>query len=231
MAYPITSEVIIEGDGTDPGKVELSDSTELVGIQCPTTISSSYSFRLPSSLGATGSVFSMLNSTDTGWVLSIQNVEVWMFTDEKTSGTDGGTFALTTWVTRELNTVSQSPSAGTDVQLAVSPAGANQLLVQPGTYMVFGYSPSLRGSFKTALWNDDTSNILIVGTSEGVSPFASSLCSPDSYVIGVITVAIQTVMSYRMYSQSSTSGTDLGGFATGIPSVPEIYTRISFYKL
>lgn len=225
--FPISTEVIVEGDGTDPGKIELSDSTEIVGVQCPTTISSSYTVRLPSSLGATSSVFSMITSTDTSW-LDGQNAQVWIFTDEKASGTNGGTFALSTWVTRELNTVSQSPLASTAVQLAVAPAGANQLLVQPGTYMVFGCSPSLRETFKSALWDDDAPAILIVGTSEGST--VSSVISASSYIVGVITVAVQTVMSYRIYSQSSTSGSNLGGIATSIPSVPEIYTKISFYK-
>lgn len=225
MAYPISSEIIVEGDGADPGRIEMSDSTEIVGIQCPTTISASYTVRLPPALGTIGTVFSMLNATDADW--TAVDGEVWSFRDQKPSGTGGGNLANQTWVTRALNNVSQSPLASTAVQLAVAPAGANQLLVQPGTYMVFGYSMCFSNPVKTALWNDDTATILIVGTSE----YSGGFNSIHPYVMGIVTVAVQTVMSFRWYINATPTTNNKGGVPVGIPSVPEIYTNITFYKL
>ena len=228
MAYPVTLEAIVEGTGLAPGQIDLSDTVDTVSVQCSTTISSSYTFRLPSALGSIGTVFAMLNATDTGWITAgAGGKSIWVITDEKTSGTAGGSIATSTWVTRTLNTIVQSPSAGTDVQLAVAPAGANQILVQPGTYVVLSYSPTLStNEYKIALWNDDSASIVITGTSERSQFNLSS----QSYILGFMTVAIQTVMSIKIYVLGG-SGTSMGGTATGAPSIPEIYTRLSLYKL
>lgn len=225
-SYPISSETIVEGDGSNPGKFDLTDGTNTVGVQCPTTISSSYTFRLPPSLGAIGTVFGLINSTDTDWITVSAGNNIWLFTDEKTSGTNGGTFASTTWLPRDLTTTTLSPSAGTDVQLAVAPAGANQLLIQPGTYFVFGFTQmNNNAQFKSALWDDDASSILVVGTSERNT--TNTGC--NSYVIGFITIIVQSVLSYRVYVNPSDPLN--GGKATGITGVPEIYTKLSFFSL
>ena len=228
MAYPLTSEAIVEGTGLAPGQIDLTDTVETVSVQCPTAISSSYTFRMPPALGAIGTVFAMLNSTDTSWITaSAGSKAIWVLTDEKTSGTGGGTLTVNTWTTRDLNTIVQSPSAGTDVQLAVSPAGTNQILVQPGTYIVMGYSPTRTAQiYKTALWDDDTGTIVITGTSEQ----SRFILSSDSCIFDIITIAIQTVMSVKVYVTNVSSADPLGT-AVGIPSVPEIYTRLSLYKL
>lgn len=225
-SYPISLETIVEGDGVNPGKFDLTDGTNTVVIQCPTTISSSYTFRLPPSLGAIGTALGMINSTDTDWATVSVGSNIWLFTDEKPSGTDGGTFASAAWLPRDLNTTTLSPSAGTDVQLAVAPAGANQLLIQPGTYFVFGFTQMNNNSqFKSALWDDDASSILIIGTSE--RNVANTGC--DSYVIGFITITVQTVLSYRIHVAPSDPLN--GGKAVGILGVPEIYTQLSFSSL
>ena len=226
MAYPLSTEAIVEGNGANPGKIELTDGTEIVGLQCPTTVSSSYTIRLPPTLGITGTIFGLINSVDTDWITASTGNKIWVFTDEKTSGTSGGSLPTGTWVTRDLNTSTLSPDADTSIQLAVSPASTNQLLIQPGTYFVFGFTEVyFTSASKSALWDDDASSILIVGTSEG----STGNESVNSYVIGIITIAVQTVLSYRNYIASSSSVT--GGTATGIPSVPEIYTRLSFFAL
>lgn len=227
-AYPISSEAIVEGSGAAPGQIVLSDSANDVSIQCSAAIASSYTFRLPSALGSIGTVFAMLNATDTGWITAgAGGKAIWVMTDEKSSGTNGGSLTTSTWITRVLNTIVQSPSAGTDVQLAVAPAGTNQILVQPGTYIVLGYSPTLStNEYKIALWNDDSSSITITGTSERNSGNLSS----QSYILGFMTIGVQTVMSVKIYVLAG-SGTTMGGTATGAPSIPEIYTRLSLYKL
>jgi hypothetical protein len=231
MAYKISSEVNVSDTDTSPSQLQLTDGTDTVTVQSSSALASTYTLRLPPVLGSTGTAFAMLNSIDSQWKYIGPNGggALWLITDESPSGTAGGVIPLTTWTTRNLTTLTQSPLANTDIQLAVAPAGANQLLIQPGTYMVLGYTSGYRVTqYKSALWDDDTTTILLLGTSEMTTSVAYT--SSTSFVFGVITLAVQTVVSYQIYVTTSGDPSN-GGVATGIPAVPELYTRLSFYKL
>lgn len=229
-AYPITESVAIEGVTLDPGKLSLTDGTFSTTIR-PDNATTSYDLLLPPQAGTTSQALVMSSATETDWISpGGGGKQIWIVSDTKSSGTNGAPLTASP-STRDLNTITNSPTAGTDVQLAVSPAGTNQLLIQPGDYFVYGKVPLLRNgsgtvNFKAIFWNEDTASAEIQGT----SAVNSNRMQMSSYFFDTITLAVQTVFSVQTY-QSSTASTVIEGYATGIAGVPEIYGMVYIEKL
>ena len=228
MAYPISSELEIGGTGVDPGKLTLSNGTNAVTVQASLSMPASYTMLLPTALGSTGESLTMTSGTETGWsTISTSGPEIWFVSEEQTSGTNGGILTVSTWNVRVLNTITQTPSAGTDVQLAVAPAGANQILIQPGDYFIFGAVPCLAtNQCKSALWNETAGTYAILGNNT-YSGF-NSMCK--SNILGVITFAVQTVLSIRTYVSLGGSVIN-GGQSTGAYPYNEIYSKVYIQKI
>lgn len=225
-AYPITDVVEVAGAVLDAGKISLTDGTFSTTIR-PSDSTTTYDLPLPPSTGTTGQVLTMTSPTETGWVtVGGSSTEIWIIEDRRASGTDGGSLSGT-WGPRILNTITSSPSAGTDVQLAVAPAGANQLLIQPGDYFVFGRVPlGTNDSHKGALWNEGIGGVEVLGTSEQCN--FNTVTS--SYVIGMFNVVSQTVFSVKTHTWYG-SGVNMGGFPVGVPSNDEVYTLLYIEKV
>lgn len=229
-AYPITSVVEIEGVSLDPGKLSLTDGTFSTTIR-PDDATTSYDLLLPPQAGTVGQALVMSSATETDWETAPENPkQIWVITDTETSGTNGRAYTISPDI-RDLNTITGSPTAGTDVQLAVAPAGANEILIQPGDYIVYGKVPLVRDSsgnilFKAVFWNQTTSSVQITGTS-GIS---ADTVQTSSYFFSNITLAVQTVFSVRLY-QNSPAVTSLGGYATNIAGVSEVYSLLYIEKI
>lgn len=230
MAYPISGELKIEGTPLDPGKLTLSDGTNAVTVQSSLSMPASYTMLLPTTLGATGESLTMISGTETGWgTISTGGPEIWIISEEQPSGTNGGILLLGVWNNRVLNTITSSPSAGTDVQLAVAPAGANEILIQPGDYFVFGAVPTAStNQTKSALWNETAGVYSILGNSTYTNNF--SFINSKSIIIGTVTFAVQTVLSIKTYSTILTSGVG-GGRPTGAWPTNEIYSKLYIQKI
>ena len=225
-SYPITDVVEVEGAVLDAGKVSLTDGTFSTTIR-PNDATTTYDLPLPPQAGTTGQILTMTSPTVTDWVtIGGGSTEIWIIEDRRASGTNGGSLAGT-WAPRILNTITTSPSASTDVQLAVAPAGANQLLIQSGDYFIFGRVPLGRnGAHKGALWNEGIGDVEVLGTTEQCD--FNTVTS--SYVIGTFNVASQTVFSVRTHVWFG-SGVNMGGFPVGVPSNDEVYTLIYIEKV
>lgn len=76
-----------------------------------------------------------------GWEDYPSPLKLWVASEQVGTNTTGGTFTSGAWQTRALNTIVSSPPGDTDVQLGVAPAGANQLLLQPGVYQISVRAP------------------------------------------------------------------------------------------
>ena len=229
MSYPISSELEIEGTGGDPGKATLSNGTNTVTMQASTTLAASYTMLLPTTLGTVGQSLTMTSGTETGWASITPGGgagDIWFLGDVRSTGTHGGTASAGTWNNRTLNTISSTPGASTDVQLAVAPAGANQILIQPGDYFVYGIVITYRtGLTKAALRNITAGTDAIVGTSVVTDRNNNGSC-----IVGIVTFGVQTVLSVRMWPTASASVAD-NGRATGIAPFSELYTKVYIQKL
>ena len=229
-AYPITDTAAIEGVSLNPGKMSLTDGTFSTTVR-PNDATTTYDLLLPPAAGSAGQVLTMTSATETGWTTpSTSNRQIWIIQENEPSGTNGGGFASSP-TTRVLNTITSSPSAGTDVQLAVAPAGTNQILVQPGNYFIYIKLPfsvsSTGSSFTAVLWNDTTSSVELSGT----SGYVSTSSQISSFIIETINVAVQTVFSIRIYIGTPSSVVINGGRPTGAPLTDEVYTILYFEKL
>lgn len=228
MAYPISNELEIEGDLSEPGKVTLSNGTDAVTLQASTTLAASYDFTLPDALGAVGEHLVMTSPTVIGWgpLLPIPAKEIWILSDPRSAGVSGGNSTASVWNNRILNTIIGSPTASTDVQLAVAPAGANEILIQPGSYYFYIESIAYNaGNFKSALWNVTTGTYAILGQSS-----RASLTNVTSTVMGTVTFTSQTVLSVRTYMAVGTLSFGLGR-SVNLASLDEIYTKVYIQKL
>ena len=229
MSYPISSELEIEGTGAAPGKATLSNGTNAITMQASTSLAASYTMLLPTTLGAVGESLTMTSATETGWASvgpPAGSGDIWFISDIKSTGTQGGSLTAGTWNNRVLNTISSTPGASTDVQLAVAPAGTNEILIQPGNYFIYGVVLSYRtDQCKAALWNVTAGNYAILGNSASVR----SVNIP-SYIIGPITFGIQTVLSVRIWPTSTPTVAD-NGRAMGIAPFSEMYTKVYIQKI
>lgn len=82
------------------------------------------------------------------------------YQDQKTQGTDGGTFTQLSWQTRVLNT---SLSTG----ISGSSLSSNEISLPAGTYYVEAIAPGfICGRHKARLYNVTDASVLLVGTSE-----------------------------------------------------------------
>jgi len=226
-SYPITNEVEVIGAVLDAGKVSLTDGTFSTTIR-PNDATTTYDLPLPPTAGTSGQVLSMTSPTVTGWTsVSSSAPLLWIIDQRETSGTNGGNLSGT-WVPRSLNTITSTPGAGTDVQLAVAPATTDQLLIQPGDYFIFGRVPvGNNGAHKGALWNEGIGGVEVLGTAEQCDFNTQT----SSYVIGTFNVVSATVFSIRSHLWFSSGSTVQGGYAVGISGNEEVYTKIYIEKV
>lgn len=141
--------------------------------------------------------------------------------DEKAAGTNGGTFTLGDWRTRDLNT--EHADAGNHASVS-----SNQITLAAGTYEVDIRCPARAVSFhKARLQNITDATTTLVGTSmeQGTGSGQTSF----SLITGRFTIASQK--TFEVQHQSAATGTTTGfGSAAGF-STTEVYTVARFWKV
>lgn len=139
--------------------------------------------------------------------------------DEKTSGTNGGTFTSGAWRTRDLNTEAQD--TGGNCSLA-----SNQFTLDAGTYRIKAYAPSYQvGSHQTKLRNVTDAADVILGSTErnGTGQATTTL----SHVDGRFTITAQK--TFELQHQCATTGTSTGfGFPASFGT--EVYSTVELWK-
>lgn len=138
--------------------------------------------------------------------------------DEKSSGTDGGTFTNGAWRTRTLNTVQ------TDVDSILSLA-SNQFTLQAGSYFIDASAPAYTvREHRAKLFNVTDSTDDLLGTSE--HSFNSN--STPSRARGRITIASAKVFEIQ-HQCTDTVSTNGFGVAAGF-GIAEIYTVVEIWR-
>ena len=136
--------------------------------------------------------------------------------DQKSAGTDGGTFTTGSWVTRTLNTEVYDPSA-------VISISSNQFTPTVDGWVEWSAPAYGVGAHKTRLYNVTDTVVVRYGTG------GRSGVSDNSGNRSVGGAAVTANKTYRVeHSCSSTLATQGLGYAFG--SGTEVYTRVLFWR-
>lgn len=146
--------------------------------------------------------------------------------DQKSSGTDGGTFTSGSWQTRDLNTVVTNEISGASL-------ASNQITLADGTYYISASAPGyFVQNHKARLRNITHGSDEIIGSSE-FSDAAGSSPRPSttrSFISGRLTVS-GGPKDYEIQHQCNvTRATDGFGRDTGF-GVNEVYTIVEIWKV
>jgi hypothetical protein len=188
-------------------------------------VAGTYNFNLPTSSGTSGQVLTSGGgvSAPMTWttVGGGGNRTVWIISDEKTSGTNGGTFTNGVFRTRTLNTITSS-----QVNTAVT-LSANTITITPGTYYIEAIVPAYKvGNNLAQLFNSSNSITVAFGTN-ATSGTADNTTS-HSFINTTITVT--TTTNYIITHRCASTGTNTGfGIATGFGL--ETYTVVKIEEI
>ena len=140
--------------------------------------------------------------------------------DQKTAGTDGGTFTQDAWQTRTLNT------EVVDVNNLCTLA-ANQFTLEAGTWEILASAPAqTSGDHQARLQNVTDAVAVLLGTSETVG--GATAAQNRSHIVGRFTIAASKALEIQHYCLT-TRATDGFGEALGITT--EVYTTVWLRKV
>lgn len=142
------------------------------------------------------------------------------FNDEKTAGTDGGTFTSGAWQTRTINNTLQNNISGSSIS-------SNQITLPAGTYYLEATAPAYEVTGHQARIRDLTNSVSYNGTSEYMT--AGSGSQTRSIVRRHVTFATSVTLEVQ-HRCGTTSSTNGFGRAANIGD-PEHYTEFLAVKL
>jgi len=172
-------------------------------------------------LNTTTLVNNTTNNTIPSVTVATTNSETYILRDEKTVGSNGGSYDNNNnWVVRTLNVLSKS-FGGTSVSL-----DKNVFTLLPGTYWIETSVPAFGiQTMQSRLFNITNNTVASTGTSENTS--SSSVCA-RSIILVTLNVTTSTQDRIEMRGSSAQSATGMGrpsGFGT------EVYTTVKIIRL
>jgi hypothetical protein len=167
-------------------------------------------------------IVEMLKGTSTSIVnpfMNYINVQ-----DQKSSGTNGGTFTSGAWQTRDLNTVVTNNISGASLS-------SNQITLPAGKYRIKANAPAQGvNAHKAKIYNITGAADLLIGTSENATdPVTTDNVVTKSTVSGEFTLGASSSieLQHRCVDTEATAGY---GPASGF-GVVEVYSYIEIWKL
>lgn len=140
--------------------------------------------------------------------------------DEKSSGTNGGTFTSGSYQTRTLNTVKTNEVTGASLS-------SNQIILPSGTYFIIASSPAYAVSnHKAKLYNITDSSDVIFGTTEHA--WNNGYNTTHSFIRGRFTISAQKTFEIQ-HRCGSTVSTE--GFGTSSSMGTEVYAEAMIWKV
>lgn len=137
--------------------------------------------------------------TNKGITVPVMHVQ-----DQKTAGTDGGTFTADVWRTRDLTIALTNTING--ASLVVAPT--SQITLPVGTYKIDGFAPAfLVRQNMVKLRNISDSSDILLGTSEYMN---SSIITGRSFIRGIFTLAEETVLEIQHICDLTHAGNGFG---------------------
>jgi hypothetical protein len=198
---------VATGNITAPGTLAL---TGTLGVTGAATLSST--------LAVTGAI----TKGGVAVQLQIQKVKI---QDQKTSGTDGGTFTTGDWRTRDLNTLVDPKSYG------YASVATNQITLAAGDYIVRIEAPVTAGVGAHRLRLRDITNTVdrIYSMTHNATLVASNLVDVAIAEAEPFTLSGSTVLEIQHYC-GATKATTGFGIASSL-GIPEYYTTVHIYKI
>jgi len=140
--------------------------------------------------------------------------------DQKSSGTNGGTFTSGAWRTRDLNT-EQADSDG------LCSLSSNQITLAAGVYRCRIILPAYQTQrHKSRLYNTTAAAVILDGSSEYGVPGVN--VQTHSFIVGQFTIAASQALEIQ-HRTNTTSATVGFGVASNLAT--EIYTQAQFWRL
>ena len=140
--------------------------------------------------------------------------------DQKTLGTDGGTFTSGAWRTRDLTTLVLDPES-------LASLAANQVTLVAGTWRINSSAPAFRvNGHQARLRNITAGTTTTLGTSESSGTGGST--TNRSTIIGAFVIAVSTIFEIQ-HQCATTRATD--GFGSAASFATEIYTDVIFTRI
>ena len=147
------------------------------------------------------------------------------FVDEKSAGTEGGTFTSGDWRTRVLNTT-RGINSITGSSLNTS---TNQFILPTGTYRLFASCPAyLVELHQSKLRNITDSSDTLIGTSEYCA--SSIQVSNRSFINGTFTITTQKTFEIQHRNNSTQNSNGFGRGYANFGNV-QVYTVVELWKL
>jgi hypothetical protein len=140
--------------------------------------------------------------------------------DERTNGTNGGTFTAGAWQTRDLNTEVADPDGIVSI-------ASNQFTLGAGSYLIKWSTPGTTLSLSQSRLYDVTNTAAI---EYGQGSYFTTGTANTSFSCGAARVTIASSTVYEIQHRCSSSTTNTGfGFAVSFGG-KEVYTKIEIYK-
>lgn len=146
---------------------------------------------------------------------NLKIVQLW---DQKTRGTNGGTFDNDIWQTRDLNQVSGD--------ISIVSLSNNQFTLNAGTYDLYVCAPAYRVNDNQIRLQNITDDVT---EKYGSSERANSNVTSHSYLFHRLTVTSPKTFEIQHQCTSSNKNDGLG-YATGFVDNVEIYTQVQIIK-
>ena len=196
-----------------------------VALDAPTQTTSSADlvFKLPVAVGSANQVLKTDGSKNLSFGAGGLFSSYAIICDQKTAGTDAGTFSSGTWVTRDLNTELADP----DGIVSIS---NNKFTLQAGTYLVIASAPAFRvNRHMIRLMNETDGTAVEYGTSKHSDNGDQTGNTSTLKARFTIAGAKEFEISHRCQSTENTNG--LGVNSNQSFTVPnEKYTFVEIYK-
>lgn len=142
--------------------------------------------------------------------------------DQKSSGTNGGTFTSGAWRTRDLNTVVTNEIAGASLS-------SNQITLPAGTYEIQISAPTHIVNRHLVKWRNISDSIDVLW---GTSQSANSTTSSRAFLKGIFTLVAEKTFEVQHRCQTTGSSTGFGVNAGSVFTVDhETYTQVWIKKV
>jgi len=219
FAYLKDTNVTTYYTGSAWANLDTTGMTNPMTTTGDTIYSSSGSTPARLGIGSTGQVLTVAGGVPT-WAAPAGGATYAIFRDEKTSGTDGGTFTSGAWRTRDLN-VTQYNGIGS------ASLSSNQISLPAGTYLIEAAAPANRvDQHQLRVQNITDTSTSILG--QNVWCYGVNLVSNMARVSGVFTIAATKTFELQHRGATTRSG-DGFGLAAGWGT--EVYASITIAKV
>ncbi len=217
-AGTVTTNANLTGDITSTGNATTAASALITGKTTVTADGADY-ILLADASDSNNLKKALISDIMGGSGLSVEMLHI---TDEKSSGTAGGSTSATTWHTRALNTVVTNTITGASLS-------SNQITLDAGTYRIFAQAEMHEsGANRLRLRNITDSTTVASGVNSHSGSSGASLPNPSAIMGARFTIASTKTFELQHYASLAKATIGLGVAAS--TGEVEVYAEITIFK-